>query len=746
VASPVTATIVGGETSRAADAGSEVTNLLARKRTAAAPRAWWQRPGVLAGGAGGVAVLCLLAAVAFWLTRPSAPPPSSEPGHDAPRAQDSGFVPLFNGRDLTGWKPHPVGKARWDVQDGVLTGSGNTGHLFFEASSYENFRLRVEAMINDGGNSGVFFRTPFGPANAAGYPTGGYEAQINSTHRDPHRTGSLYVGSAVAVSVPNAPVKPGEWFTLEVLADGPHVVLTVNGETTAEYVDAAPHARVGQVALQVLDANTVVKFRKVEIRELPPGDLRLQWVHSRGRFDQVKDRVWFEYFDDRRMFWREIHRDERVVRLQAADLSERWVDLHQDGFVYAKSGKDGQWTRGQSGAWKVRERLPAREKSAAARVGEWVPLFNGKDLTGWDAAGEDTVSWSWQDGALVGRVTGSRPGVLISQRADYDHFHLHMELMLGKKHRGYLVLRGGPPGEGQGYAVRLAAAQDVPLTTGTLVLAAPRTPEALLSAAPTIPRNPGDWFPLDVIAEGNRLRVLLDGRTAVDHVDVNDTFPVGRLALYCAPDAIVRVRNLTIKELPPPAGSPPAVGSGADDRDFVPLFNGKDLAGWQSFPRTPNHWDAKNGILTCRTGPPSVLLTERDDYQDFHLRVEAKINGAGNSGLLFWCETGPRDAPGFESDIYPGATTDQTGSLWEWTPALRHLARAGERLMAPDRWFTHEVITQGNRVKVLVNGKTAVDATLWSKTRARGRLGLQHLDAKTVVEFRKVEVKDLTPR
>src|SRR5262245_18610357 len=105
------------------------------------------------------------------------------------------WVPLFNGKDLTGWKIHPdpnkrdiqevitkagaiYGKTKdgkevplCRVEDGVLVGSGPASHLFSQRDDYENFHYRVEAMINDMGNSGQYFRTAFGP----GFPQG-YEA------------------------------------------------------------------------------------------------------------------------------------------------------------------------------------------------------------------------------------------------------------------------------------------------------------------------------------------------------------------------------------------------------------------------------------------------------------------------------------------------------------------------------------------------------------------------------------------
>ena len=125
-------------------------------------------------------------------------------------------------------------------------------------------------MINDKGNSGQYFRTQFGP----GFPKG-YEAQINSTHGDKIRTGSLYrfpgVSEEDRKKIGNYKQlhKPDEWFTQEVIADGNHVIIKVNGETITDYVDPNKTYMKGHFALQGHDPGTVVKFRKIEVKELP---------------------------------------------------------------------------------------------------------------------------------------------------------------------------------------------------------------------------------------------------------------------------------------------------------------------------------------------------------------------------------------------------------------------------------------------------------------------------------------------
>src|SRR3954452_18234114 len=110
----------------------------------------------------------------------------TKPADDKVKAEDK-WTQLFNGKDLTGWKAHPNDKARWSVKDGCIVGEGPAGHLFTERGDFVNFRYRVEAKISDKGNSGQYFRADFAPA----FPPG-YEAQINSTHSDKVRTGSLY--------------------------------------------------------------------------------------------------------------------------------------------------------------------------------------------------------------------------------------------------------------------------------------------------------------------------------------------------------------------------------------------------------------------------------------------------------------------------------------------------------------------------------------------------------------------------
>lgn len=225
--------------------------------------------------------------------------------------KDDGWVQLFNGKDLTGWKIHPrandvfaeiipikssdgkligydaqtkdqrqrdgtIKKGErvhlWRIEDGVLIGSGPASHLFSERDDYTNFEYRIEAQINHRGNSGQYFRTEFAP----GFPPG-YEAQINATGRDPIRTGCLYPDSRLGLKEYEKEItpirgqslhKPGEWFTQHVIANGAHIIIKVNGKTTLDWTHPKNALTKGHFALQGHDPGTEVRFRKIEIKEI----------------------------------------------------------------------------------------------------------------------------------------------------------------------------------------------------------------------------------------------------------------------------------------------------------------------------------------------------------------------------------------------------------------------------------------------------------------------------------------------
>ncbi len=183
-------------------------------------------------------------------------------------AQEEKWVTLFDGKTLEGWEKIGKDTSKWEVKEGALAGSGEASMLVNTTGPYKNFRYRAEVKINDKGNSGLYFRTTRKP----GF-TDGYEAQIDSTHTDPIRTGSLYG----MCHVYQQHVKPDTWFVyeLEVRDDVwrgkavTRIKITLDGNELFEYLDFAQTFKEGHFAFQQHDPGSYVFIRKVEVMELP---------------------------------------------------------------------------------------------------------------------------------------------------------------------------------------------------------------------------------------------------------------------------------------------------------------------------------------------------------------------------------------------------------------------------------------------------------------------------------------------
>ncbi len=165
---------------------------------------------------------------------------------------------MFDGKTLEGWKANERPE-NWTVEDGCIVGRGDRSHLFWMKRKCRDCEFKAEVKISDGGNSGMYFRAQFGP----GWPKG-YEAQVNSTHKDWKRTGSLYN----FVNIKEQLVPPDTWFTQHIIVKGNHIVIKVNGKTVVDYVDEKNTYTEGYLALQQHDPGSTVWYRNLKMRPL----------------------------------------------------------------------------------------------------------------------------------------------------------------------------------------------------------------------------------------------------------------------------------------------------------------------------------------------------------------------------------------------------------------------------------------------------------------------------------------------
>jgi hypothetical protein len=175
---------------------------------------------------------------------------------DKSTAAGGGWIKMFDGKTLNGWKAneHPES---WSVRDGAIVGDGDESHLYYMLHQCGNCEFKAEVKINHGGNSGMYFRTRFEP----GFPKG-YEAQVNNTHKDWRRTGSLYAIKDVKEQL----IPDDTWWTQDIIADGNHIVIKVNDKVVVDTTD--DKYQKGYIALQQHNKGSVVQYRNLMMRQL----------------------------------------------------------------------------------------------------------------------------------------------------------------------------------------------------------------------------------------------------------------------------------------------------------------------------------------------------------------------------------------------------------------------------------------------------------------------------------------------
>ena len=174
-------------------------------------------------------------------------------------AADNGWISMFDGKTLDGWKANQNPDS-WSVKDGTIVGDGEASHLFWMVRQCTNCEFKADVKISDGGNSGMYFRAAFGP----GFPHG-YEVHVNSTHKDPVRTGSLYN----FVKIYKQLVPPDTWFNQMVTARGNHIIIEVNHKKVVDFVDEKNTYTSGYLALQQHNKGSVVMYKNLMMKPLP---------------------------------------------------------------------------------------------------------------------------------------------------------------------------------------------------------------------------------------------------------------------------------------------------------------------------------------------------------------------------------------------------------------------------------------------------------------------------------------------
>jgi hypothetical protein len=185
---------------------------------------------------------------------------------------EEGFVPLMDGKTFDGWKKAEENQNTWKIEDGAFVANGDRCHLFYagDLQPFKNFDLRVEVMTEPNSNGGIYFHTKYQPD---GWPKAGFECQVNNTHSDWIKTGSLYG----LVNIANSPAQDKKWWTQEIIVKGRSVTVLVDGKRVFEYTEPAGaqagadftrKLSEGTFALQGHDPGSTIRYKNIRVKRL----------------------------------------------------------------------------------------------------------------------------------------------------------------------------------------------------------------------------------------------------------------------------------------------------------------------------------------------------------------------------------------------------------------------------------------------------------------------------------------------
>jgi WD40 repeat protein len=429
--------------------------------------------------------------------------------------------------------------------------------------------------------------------------------------------------------------------------------------------------------------------------------------------------------------------DGRIVRIRDPKSGQTWEldtkkltlrDLeHPEGLALEVPWR-GKVTFKSRGGKVIVTAGPADVPVAVAP--DFRPLFNGKDLAGWNA---EKAQWVVKDGVLI----ADRGGEIASKSEVSKHFRLRAEVKLKC---GTGVFRFRLPADGEtDWNVALMDNRlgfvDGQIHTGRGL---GQVSTELIKNIATI----DEWMVLEIIAVDREASVRINGKQVMYLHGEKCTPAPGRIGLWIRDgqepgETEVHVRKIEVMDL---AGrSPPESG-------FRPLFNGKDLAGWTSL--ADSYFVKKDGSLLANPVANDYgMLRTVAAFENYELRLQCRLAGHGNAGsktragLAFHVTNADPDPMKARYGVTLVITSGR-----DWGMTARGRGDVGEitsaeatRAPAEGGWHDVRVLSQDGRITIFFNGEER-----WSCSRCpdyKGRIGLWAEDGE--VTFRNIEIREL---
>jgi hypothetical protein len=425
--------------------------------------------------------------------------------------------------------------------------------------------------------------------------------------------------------------------------------------------------------------------------------------------------------------------------------------------------------------------------SAAAAPADWVPMFNGRDLSGWVPISLAPTTFSVREGMIV--TTGIPTGLMRTAR-QYENFELELEWQHMKSggNSGVFLYADPIPGCGtpfpRGIEVQVldngfnidgknewyTTHGDLFPVGGAKMTSTGRTSKNGQRSFPSEDRSKSspEWNHYRIVATNGVVRLSVNGKEVTVGKDIAPR--QGYLCLE-SEGSECHFRNLRIRELPSTQPGPGEIGK--LDEGFRPLYTGLDLSGWKADPGHTGHWQAKDYILAydgqsqaedknlwtekaygdfvliCDwrwarkvvKAPRPVLLPSGDEATDAQGQPkQEEVLDAGDSGIYLrgssksqvniWCW------PAGSGEVY-GYRTDRSLS-----PEVRAAVTPRKKADKPiGQWNRFIITMRGERLTVDLNGERVIENARLPGVPPRGPIALQHHGDP--IQFANIFVKEL---
>jgi hypothetical protein len=361
-----------------------------------------------------------------------------------------------------------------------------------------------------------------------------------------------------------------------------------------------------------------------------------------------------------------------------------------------------------------------------------VPLFNGKDTTGWHEVGGG--KWSVEDGVLVGETGDGSYGWLVTDQA-YSDFILDLKFKLETKGNSGIQFRSHViDGEMYGYQADIYPGESQ--MTGAVYEERKRGILAKTKEGADELVKFDEWNTYRIRAVGSQIQTFINGYPMVDFHDEDAIRGIIALQVHSSSsdDDKVKVlwKDISIIDL--------GFGGG-----WEPLFDGKTLNGWENYGE--EKWYAEDGWIVGQAVTEKYgYLGTTEKFSNFEIRMVFQAEGTGNSGCFFHSTIDGVDITGVQAEIDP-TIGNNTGGLYESGPGARGwIAQPddlGNKAMNPiPAWNDLQFKVIGNHMVSYVNGWKAVDLVDEKQKHTNGIIALQlHSGGKAAMRWRDIYIR-----